>query len=74
MDSHLWQYEGTLDATGKILTLETEGACPTAPRKLTKFKEVIEIKDRNHRVFTSSMEGEDGKWVTAMVCHYTRKP
>jgi hypothetical protein len=74
MDSQLWRYEGTLDATGKILTLETEGVCPHAPGKLTKFREVIEIKDKNHRVFTSSMEGEDGKWVTAMICQYTRKP
>ncbi len=72
MESQLWTYEGTLDPTGNILTLETEGACAMAPGKPTRFREVIELKDKDHRRFISSMLGDDGKWVTTMICNYTR--
>lgn len=65
MGSYLWKYEGSVDSTGKILTLNTEGPCPMKPGK-SKFKEVIEIKDKDTKVFTSSMQGDDGKW-TLMV-------
>ncbi len=73
VSSALWTYEGTLDETGKVLTLETEGECPAAPGKLMPFKEVIEFKDKDHRIFTSTYLDDDGKWTTAMVGHYRRK-
>jgi hypothetical protein len=72
MTSHLWKYEGTVDPTGKILTLNTEGPCPMKPG-IVKFKEVTEIKDRDHRVFTSSMQGDDGKWTKMVTVNYRRK-
>ena len=68
----LWNYQGTLDGTGKILTLETEGFCPEQPGKLTKFKETLEIKSADHKIFTSMRE-MDGKWVTGGVIQYRRK-
>lgn len=61
MASHLWKYEGTVDSAGKILTLATEGPCPMKPG-LTKFREVTEWKNKDERVFTSSFQGDDGKW------------
>ena len=73
LGSHLWTYEGTLDAAGKILTLESEGPCPATPGKLVRFKEQIELKTKDQRVFTSSMLGEDGKWVVGMTINYRRK-
>ncbi|MBL8031794.1 MAG: DUF1579 domain-containing protein [Candidatus Doudnabacteria bacterium] len=66
MTGQLWEYEGTVDSTGKILTLNAEGSCPMNPGKMTKFKDVVELKDKNTKVMTSSMLGEDGKWVTMM--------
>jgi hypothetical protein len=61
VSSTLWKYEGTVDSAGKILTLETEGPCPMKPG-ITKFREVTEWKTKDERVFTSSIQGDDGKW------------
>ncbi|MEB3287428.1 MAG: DUF1579 domain-containing protein [Vampirovibrionales bacterium] len=72
MTGKLWEYEGTVDATGKVLTLNSEGECPMNPGKLTQFKEVLELKDENTKTFTSSMLDENGKWVTVMTSTATR--
>jgi Protein of unknown function (DUF1579) len=66
MIGYLWKYEGTLDEAGKVLTLASEGPCPTAPGKMSKVKEVVELTDADTRVFTSSMLGDDGKWQPMM--------
>jgi Protein of unknown function (DUF1579) len=73
MSSYLWKYTGTVDADGKKLTLDTEGPCPMKPGVTSKFKEVIEIKDKDHKVFTSSILGDDGKWTTMIIAKSTRK-
>jgi hypothetical protein len=67
----LCKYEGT--AAGNILTLNTEGPNPADPSKLVKMRDVIELKDKDHQVMTSSMLGEDGKWITFMTLHAKRK-
>jgi hypothetical protein len=69
----MWTYEGSLDDTGKILTLNTEGPGFQGGDKLTKFKEVIEIKNKDERTFTSSIQNEDGKWTKVVSVMYRRK-
>jgi hypothetical protein len=73
MMTHLWIYEGTLDATGKVLTLDTEGPGMAGDGKMVKYKDVIEFKSDDHRTLTSHMLGDDGKWSTFMTAHYRRK-
>jgi hypothetical protein len=73
MSSYLWNYVGSVDESGKILTLETNGPSPMAPDKISKFREVTEFKSKDHRVFTSSIQGDDGKWTTFVTVHSRRK-
>lgn len=73
MDSTLWKYDGTMDEKGQKLTLETEGPSPTDPTKKAKFREVLELKDKDHKTFTSFMQGDDGQWLKIVTMEYRRK-
>ncbi|REK18904.1 MAG: DUF1579 domain-containing protein [Planctomycetota bacterium] len=64
MTDILWQYEGTLDATGKILTLEAEGPNMLTPGKTAKFRDIYEIKGPDEILTRSQMQTEDGEWMT----------
>lgn len=73
MMTYLWVYNGEMDATEKVLTLNVEGPSMADPGKTQQYKEVIEFKSDDHRVFSSHMLGEDGKWTQIMTAHYHRK-
>ncbi len=66
MTSFIWHYEGNVDETGKILTLEADGPNFMAEGKLTKFRDIYEFKPTGEIAIYSKMLGEDGKWVTFM--------
>ncbi|MCC6445632.1 MAG: DUF1579 domain-containing protein [Armatimonadetes bacterium] len=67
---HLWMYEGTLDPTGKTLTLEAEG--PGIEGKTCSFRDVVSFEGDNHRVLASYMKGEDDEWHRFMAARYRR--
>lgn len=74
MMTHLWVYDnGTLDAAGKILTLESEGPDMAVEGKMARYRDVIELKSGDHRVLTSHALGEDGQWREFMTANYRRK-
>lgn len=73
MSSTLWLYEGTMDPSGKILTFETTGPCPMRGGKMTKFRGVTEFKSDDQRVFTSSFQEDDGRWVVNAIVTSNRK-
>jgi hypothetical protein len=75
MMTHLWVYDGELDAAGNALTLNSEGPsmAPGSEGKMVKYRDVIEFKSDDHRVLTSHALGEDGEWSQFMTAHYRRK-
>jgi hypothetical protein len=73
MMTHLWIYNGSLDATEKVLTLDAEGPDFSGGPKLVKYQDVIEFVNDDHRILSSRMLGEDGKWQHFMTAHYRRK-
>ena len=72
MMTRMWLYEGTLDAMGKILTLDTEGPHFSVEGKLTKYKDILEFKSDDHRVLSSQMLMDDGTWMNFMTANYRR--
>ncbi|MCI0625831.1 MAG: DUF1579 domain-containing protein [Acidobacteria bacterium] len=72
MMTNLWVYEGELDSAGNLLTLDTEGPSFTAEGKMAKYKDVIEIKNDDHRVLSSNVLGDDGTWHRFMTANYRR--
>jgi hypothetical protein len=73
MTDHFWKYEGELDASGKKLTLNSEGPCPMKGGQLTKMRDVVEFQDDDTRTLTSYAQGDDGQWQSFMKMTATRK-
>jgi hypothetical protein len=72
MMTHLWIYNGSLDATGKKLTLDTEGPSMTG-EGMAKYQDIIEFITNDHRTLTARLLGPDGKWQEFMTAHYRRR-
>jgi hypothetical protein len=73
MMTHLWVYDGALDAAEKVLTLNAEGPDFSVEGKMARYRDVIELKSDDHRVLTSHVLGEDGTWSQFMTGHFYRK-
>ncbi|MFN9476269.1 DUF1579 domain-containing protein [Acidovorax sp.] len=73
MATHMWIYRGTLDATGKVLPLETEGPSFTGDGSTAKYRDTITIVGPNERTLTSSTQQPDGSWKEFMKAVYRRK-
>jgi len=66
-----WVYEGELDEARKVLTLNTEGP-GFEDGVISKYRDVHEIIDDDHRVLTSHAQGKDGEWTQFMRADYYR--
>ena len=73
MQPQMWSYRGTLDAGRTTLTLETQGPSFDDPGRTSRYRDAIELKDKDHKVLTSSVQGADGVWTTFMRAEYTRR-
>ena len=68
--TNLWIYEGTLDASGKKLTLAAEGPdmsgeCGGAgggDGGMAHYQDIIEFLSDTERTLTSRMQAKDGSW------------
>ncbi len=71
--THLWPYHGSLDASGKVLTLDSEGPTFSGDGAMAKYQDIIEFVSDDHRTLKSQVLGPDGKWTQFMTAHYHRK-
>jgi hypothetical protein len=72
MMTHLWVYDGALDAAGKVLTLNNEGPSMAGDGTLAKYQDVVEVVSDDHRVLRSRVLAEGGQWREFMTAHYRR--
>jgi hypothetical protein len=73
MMTYLWIYSGSLDAAGKVLTLNAEGPDFSGGPNMVKYQDIIEFVSDDHRTLKSQLLGLDGKWNHFMTAHYRRK-
>jgi hypothetical protein len=73
MMTYLWIYNGSLDAAGKVLTLDAEGPDFSGGPNLVKYQDSIEFVNDDHRILRSQLLGPDGKWNHFMTAHYRRR-
>ncbi len=72
MMTHLWPYNGSLDAEGKILTLDSEG--PNFSNSvIVPYQDIIEFVSNDHKILTSKILMDDGTWNQFMTAHYHRQ-
>ena len=70
--TNLWIYEGKLDETGKVLTLDCEGPDFDNPGQTARYQDIITIRDADSRNFSSRIRRADGTWKSVMSCDYNR--
>jgi hypothetical protein len=73
MMTHLWVYEGELDESTGVLTLNSQGPSPAGDGTMAKYRDSIEFRSNDHRVLTSAVQDRDGEWQHFMTAHYRRK-
>lgn len=73
MMTYLWIYEGALDDSGKVLSLECVGPDLAGGAELVNYKDVIEFLSDDHRTLSAHLQAPDGSWKQFMTMHYYRK-
>lgn len=72
MMTYLWVYEGSLDPSGKVLTLDTVGPSFSGDGTMTSYQDIVTLESRDRRILTSRVLGADGTWRQFMTSHYRR--
>ena len=73
MMTHLWIYEGQLDESERVLTLNAEGPTMRGDGTMAKYQDIIEIVSDTERSLTSRQLQPDGSWKQFMTARYRRK-
>ena len=72
MMTHMWVYDGELDANGKVLTLNADGPSMGNDGTTSHYRDVIEFDGDDRRRLSASVQGADGSWQTFMTMTYRR--
>jgi hypothetical protein len=73
MMTHMWIYNGALDADRRVLTLDTEGPDFSGAPAMARYQDLIEFVSNDHRILKSRLQDKDGNWHQFMTAHYRRK-
>ncbi|MBN9529022.1 MAG: DUF1579 domain-containing protein [Alphaproteobacteria bacterium] len=73
MMDHLWVYDGALDASGNVLTLDTEGPDFGNPGGRARYQDIVTFLDDDRRTLTSFQLQGDGSRKQIMAADYRRK-
>lgn len=68
----IWMYEGDFDPSTNSAILFSEGPSFTGDGSIGQYKDIIEMRTSDHRVFTSQFLTADGSWKEFMTMHYHR--
>jgi Protein of unknown function (DUF1579) len=70
--THLWQYDGTLDAGQTLLTLDTEGPSFFKEGAMSRYRDLVELLPDGRRRLRSQLLADDGRWREFNCLTYTR--
>lgn len=70
--THLWPYDGQLDAARKVLTLDSEGPSFAGDGTMAKYQDIVEVIDKDHHLLRSQFQNPDGSWTQFMTAKYIR--
>ena len=78
MMTHMWVYEGDLEADGRTLTLRADGPAfgpdgKVIAGKTAKYRDVVAMVDDDHRTLTSFMQADNGEWMQIVQARYRRE-
>jgi Protein of unknown function (DUF1579) len=71
MMTHMWIYDGALDANERALALESEGPAMSGDG-LARYRDTIAFKSDDERTLTASVLNPDGTWHSFMTATYRR--
>lgn len=69
--THLWLYDGAVDAGGKKLVLDTEGP-KFDGEGMAKYHDVVEVVDGDCWILSSEVLRDDGSWLHFMTARHRR--
>lgn len=70
--SMIWHYEGSLEADGKTLALDTQGPSMAGDGAISPYRDVMTIVTPDHRILSSHTPDGRGGWTEFMTAHYRR--
>lgn len=72
MMTHQWLYDGVLDESGTVLTLDSEGPGMADDGVIMPYRDVITMVSPDHRILASYTPDGSGGWREFMTAHYRR--
>src|SRR5690625_4227305 len=68
----IWHYTGSLDESGRVLTLDSEGPAMDGSGRIVRMQDILEIGIDGERMMRGEQQMEDGSWTEFMRMRYSR--